>query len=258
MHGVCHHRRRSSFSPSEISWDYACYSAGSAADMLAHAKLIVLWGFDPAMGSCGPGYQFAWFLKLARERRRRVIIIDPRYTVGAQVLADQWIPIKPGTDTAMYLAMAYVLFKEDLWDKGFVDRYVEPVGFSKWKDYVLGKADGKEFNPKMLFWGGGTKPHASDHLVTACEPTGAQVEAMERMEFIVTMHSQMTASTRYADIILPARDWMWEEKNIKQSEYGGFECINYCPGVVDPPGEVRPWAWWRSGTIGARSLCPPI
>jgi anaerobic dimethyl sulfoxide reductase subunit A len=101
----------------------------------------------------------------------------------------------------------------------------------------------KDFRPKMLFWGGGTKPHASDHLVTATESTGAQVEAMERMEFIVTMHSRMTASTRYADIILPALDWMWEGKYLKQTDYGGFDCLNYCPGVVDPPGEVRPWAW---------------
>ena len=131
----------------EKGWDYAHYSSGSAADMLAHAKLIVLWGFDPAIGSCGPGYQFAWFLKLARERGKRVIIIDPRYTVGAVVLADQWIPIKPGTDTAMYMAMAYVLFKEELWDKEFVARYVEPVGFDKWRDYVLGTADGIEKTP---------------------------------------------------------------------------------------------------------------
>jgi anaerobic dimethyl sulfoxide reductase subunit A len=101
----------------------------------------------------------------------------------------------------------------------------------------------KDFKPKMLFWGGGSKPHASDHLVTACDASNDQVEAMERMEFIVTMHSRMTPTVRYADIIFPAQDWMWEEKNITQSSYGGFECINYCPGVVKPPGEVRPWAW---------------
>ncbi len=101
----------------------------------------------------------------------------------------------------------------------------------------------KDFNPRMLFWGGGGQPHASDHLVTACDSSNAQVQAMERMEFIVTMHSRMTPTVKYADIILPAQDWMWEEKNITMSQYGGFECINYCPGVVKPPGEVRPWAW---------------
>lgn len=363
----------------EKGWDYHSYCSTSAADMLANSKLIVLWGFDPTIGSCGPGFQFAWFVKLARERGKPVIIIDPRYTMAASVLADQWIPIKPGTDTAMFMAMAYVLFKEDSWDKEFVARFVEPEGFNLWREYVLGKKDGvektpewaevkcaipaktirelarligtkkpawlcchwgvsrkshgeqtarafaslqamlgywgvpgagpailigpyrpipskaswgpagdyevpklyrshywaqavllldkvkagelneaeymrmigwradpslvKKFNPKMLFWGGGSKPHASDHLVTACDTPNTQVEAMQRMEFVVTMHSRMTPTVKHADIILPAQDWMWEEKNITQTQYGGFECINFCPGVVEPPGEVKPWVW---------------
>ena len=67
---------------------------------------------------------------------------------------------------------------------------------------------------------------------------------MMRMEFIVSTHSIMTPTASYADIILPAQDWMWEEKGITRiGAYGAFECINYCPGVVKPPGEVRPWAW---------------
>ena len=48
----------------------------------------------------------------------------------------------------MFLGMAYVLFKEDLWDKDFVARYVEPEGFEKWKNYVLGAADGIEKTPE--------------------------------------------------------------------------------------------------------------
>jgi anaerobic dimethyl sulfoxide reductase subunit A len=96
----------------------------------------------------------------------------------------------------------------------------------------------------MLFWGGGDKPHASDHVVTACESSNYQVEATKQMEFVVSMHSIMTPSVSLADIILPAQDWMWEEKNVFQTgAYGGFEAIHYCPGVVEPPGEVRPWLW---------------
>ena len=132
----------------EKGWDYAGYSSGAAADMLANSKLIVLWGHAPTTGACGPGFQFAWFLKLCRERGKPVIIIDPRYTVAAEVLADQWIPIKPGTDTAMFMAMAYVLFKEDLWDKEFVAKFVEPDGFEKWRSYVLGAEDGTEKTPE--------------------------------------------------------------------------------------------------------------
>jgi anaerobic dimethyl sulfoxide reductase subunit A len=364
----------------EKGWDYHEYMSGSAADMLANSKMVIIWGYDPTVGTSGPAHQLGWFIKLCRERGRSVILMDPRYTVGAEVLADQWIPIKPGTDHAMFLALAYILFKNNQWNKAFVDKYIEPSGFARWKNYVLGETDGvpktpefaericavpaetiralaeligtvkpawllahwslsrksrgestvrafaalqammgywgtpgagppliigprrnipaqaswgpsgdyeipkmyrshywaqavllsdqvrngelseveymrrigwradpslvKKFQPKMLFWGGGNKPHASDHVVTACESANVQVKAMLKMEFIVSMHSIMTASTRYADIILPAQDWMWEEKNVFQSgAYGGFECINYCPGVVDPPGEVKPWLW---------------
>jgi len=99
------------------------------------------------------------------------------------------------------------------------------------------------FNPKMLLWGSGTYPHASDHLVTATDSPNYQVKALQKMKFIVSMHSQITSTARYADIILPAIDCTWEERNIVKSSYGGFESINYCPGVVRPPGEVRPWIW---------------
>ena len=95
-------------------------SSSSAADMLANAKLIILWGWDPTVGHHGPAHQFAWFIKMAREKGIPVIIIDPRYSCAASTLADQWIPIKPGTDHAMFMAMAYVLFQENLWDKEFV------------------------------------------------------------------------------------------------------------------------------------------
>ncbi|MFC2021526.1 molybdopterin dinucleotide binding domain-containing protein, partial [Chloroflexota bacterium] len=59
----------------------------------------------------------------------------------------------------------------------------------------------------------------------------------------VTMHSMMTPTVKMADIILPTRDVMWEEKNITRSSYGGFESINYCPGVVEPQGEVKSTTW---------------
>ena len=115
--------------------------------------------------------------------------------------------------------------------------YMRMVGWKADASYLKG------FNPKFLFWGGGDKPHATDHLSTACNSSNNQIKAMERMEFIVSMHSIMNSSTRYADIILPARDWMWEEKAVTKSDYGGFESVNYCPEVVSPPGEVKAWVW---------------
>jgi hypothetical protein len=48
----------------------------------------------------------------------------------------------------MFMAMAYILFKQDLWDKEFVAKFVEPEGFEKWRSYILGAEDGIEKTPE--------------------------------------------------------------------------------------------------------------
>jgi len=80
---------------------------------------------------------FTLYLR-ARERGIPIISIDPRYTPTAEVVASQWIPIRPTTDVAMMIAMANVWFKEDLCDKEFIKKWVEPDGLQCWKDYVAG------------------------------------------------------------------------------------------------------------------------
>jgi len=62
----------------------------------------------------------------------------------------------------------------------------------------------REFNPKMMFQGSGSKPHASNFLVSVTDSSNYQIKAMQKMEFIASMHSMMTPTVRYADIILPA------------------------------------------------------
>lgn len=109
------------------------------------SKLILLWGFNPTDAQNGT---IVYYLRLAREKGIPVICIEPRYTWTAEVLSDQWIPIRPGTDMTMMLGIAHVLFKEDLYDKEFVEKFVEPKGFTMWRDYVLGKKDGVEKSPQ--------------------------------------------------------------------------------------------------------------
>ena len=109
------------------------------------AKLIVLWGVDPTSTSqfLGP-----YYLRLAREMNIPIVCIDSRYTKTAEVLSDQWIPIRAGTDMAMILGMCYVMFSENSYDSSFVSNWVEPTGFSKWKDYVTGTSDGVPKTPQ--------------------------------------------------------------------------------------------------------------
>jgi len=52
----------------------------------------------------------------------------------------EWIPIRPGTDTAAMLAMAAELLRAGRHDEAFVRRYC--AGFDEWSAYLLGHADG--------------------------------------------------------------------------------------------------------------------
>ena len=60
-------------------------------------------------------------------------MIDPFFSQTA-AKADQWIPIMPGTDGAMALAMANVIINRELYDKDFVARHV--FGFEEFKQHV--------------------------------------------------------------------------------------------------------------------------
>jgi len=129
-------------------WSYS-ETSNDLADVLLNSKLIVLWGYEPTIQHHGPGHQVAYYIRMARERGTPVICIEPRYTVGAEVLADQWIPIKPGTDAAMMLAVGYILISENLYDKDYVEKFVDPLGVEEWSAYLLGKTDG---TPKTPEW----------------------------------------------------------------------------------------------------------
>jgi anaerobic selenocysteine-containing dehydrogenase len=61
-----------------------------------------------------------------RARGGKVVVIDPRRT-GTADRADEWVPIVPGTDAALLLAIAHVLFADDLVDRAAVHPLVDGV-----------------------------------------------------------------------------------------------------------------------------------
>lgn len=103
---------------------------GIATEDYAHARLIILWGTNTLTSN-----QHLWpFVLQARQRGGRVIVIDPARTKTARA-SDAWIPIRPGTDGALALAMMHVIISEKLYDADYVERYC--VGFELLAERVL-------------------------------------------------------------------------------------------------------------------------
>ena len=129
----------------QASYGFAQIFVGNSREDWMNTKLIICWGWDPARQISGTNT--LWWLIKAKENGAKVIVIDPRYSDTALVAADQWIPIIPGTDTAMMAAMGNVILRENLQDQEFLDKYTH--GFDKYKAYVLGDEDGIPKTPDI-------------------------------------------------------------------------------------------------------------
>jgi len=66
-------------------------------------------------------------------RGAKVIVVDPRFSSVA-AKADYWLPIKPGTDTALLLAWIHVLITEHRYDAAYVAEWTQ--GFDKLAAHV--------------------------------------------------------------------------------------------------------------------------
>jgi len=83
----------------------------------------------------------------AVKRGTRFISVSPLRDDFPPEARAQWIPIRPGTDVAVMLAMAHTLLTEKRHDRGFLERYT--TGFEVFERYLLGNDDGQ---PKHADW----------------------------------------------------------------------------------------------------------
>lgn len=84
---------------------------------IEHADVIVCWGKNPASDE-GPRVLLKR-IEAAQERGAKLIVVDPRRT-GIGELADWWVPVRPGSDGALALALLKAVIADGAYDEAFV------------------------------------------------------------------------------------------------------------------------------------------
>lgn len=121
----------------EVAWMAMVTGGGKSWTMdLENAKYLLAFGWDQ------PGKSMQSHVRgllEAQDKGAKLVVFDPRMSLTAS-RADEWIPIKPGTDLAVVLAMINVIISEELYDKEYVAQYTS--GFEKLAEHV------KQYTPE--------------------------------------------------------------------------------------------------------------
>lgn len=119
-------------SPNTLTAGHFCYGPRIATTIITcgtnpivdyenNPRCIMVWGNNLVISNpdCYKGEPFS----TALDAGAKLIAVDPRVTrIAAR--ADIWLPLRPGTDTALALGMCNVIVQEELYDKEFVENYV--------------------------------------------------------------------------------------------------------------------------------------
>lgn len=94
-------------------------------------EYMLVWGNNPLITN-GDGFYGHWVIDVMK-RGTKLIVVDPKLTYLAS-RADVWLPIRPGTDGALALAMLNVIINENLYDQDFVEKWT--YGFEDLRERV--------------------------------------------------------------------------------------------------------------------------
>ena len=96
-------------------WDYRDYD-------LENTRYVLCWGADPLASNRQVPHAISIWKKVREQAK--IAVIDPRLSATA-AKADEWLPVIPGEDGALAVAMAHVILVEGLWSREFVGDFVD-------------------------------------------------------------------------------------------------------------------------------------
>jgi len=100
----------------------------------ANARYILLFGWNPL--SATKWSHLPRIFTRALQNGAKLVVVDP-YLSQTAARAHEWVPLRPGTDGALALAMMHLIVKWDLYDKAFVNEWT--VGFNKFAEFLQDK-----------------------------------------------------------------------------------------------------------------------
>lgn len=126
--------------------------------------LVMFGGINPknaqvSMGGITEHETASWFDRFAAKGMRCINIGPQRKDA---VAGCEWLPVTPGSDTALMLALAHVLESEGLSDHAFLERCC--AGFERFRPYLLGESDGTPKSPEWAAPLCGVAPEAIREL----------------------------------------------------------------------------------------------
>ena len=129
---------------------------------LAQAKVVLIAGSNTA--DCAP--ITTHYLWQCRENGGKLIVVDPRMTPITRN-ADLILPVRPGTDLALFLGMLHVIEREGLTNAGYIEKHT--TGWDAVRDSV------RDWTPDRAAQITGVPP---DSIVTAARWIGQTDRAM--------------------------------------------------------------------------------
>ncbi len=120
-------------------WDYRQYD-------IKNTRYVIAWGADPLSANRQvPYYTSVWGDAL---NRATFAVVEPRLSATASK-ADEWLPVRPGHDGALAVAIAHIILTAGLWYKPFVGDFKD--GVNKFKpNQNINEDDFKEIHTHGL------------------------------------------------------------------------------------------------------------
>ena len=176
-----------------------------------------------------------------------IIVVDPRFSVAASK-ARYWLPIKPGTDTALLLAWMNVLIGAEKYDRAYIEQYA--YGFDQLRAHVA------PFTPEWAYPRTGIEPHLIRE--TAALLAGARPAALVHPGRHVTWYGNDTQRTR-AIAILNALLGSWGRRGgffiPSQAEVPGYTCSLPHAEEVATADRPDPSVYPLADEVLAQGLC---